>query len=357
VFNEGGFDCILGNPPFLGGQKLSGAYGPNFLEYIKYAYKPIGAVDLVTYFFRKIFNLVKPGGFQSLISTNTIAQGSAREGGLDVICSNGGIINHAVRSMRWPGKAAVEVALVTIHKGSWDKDIILDAKKVDRITPYLDDSEVMGNPFPLKANAGKSFQGSIVLGKGFIITPEQAEELIAKDKRNKDVLFPYLNGDDLNNDPMQRPSRWVINFFDWPEEKARTYPDCFKIVEEKVKPERMAQKDKGAKEKWWQYLRPRKELYNTISGLEQVMAIPNQACKYVAFQFVNSQMIFSNALAIIAKSDYYLFSILNSNMHIEWAWKYASRMKSDMRYTPTDVFETFPLPPTPTLTYIEVLEK
>ena len=342
VFNEGGFDCILGNPPFLGGQKLSGAYGPNFLEYIKYAYKPIGAVDLVTYFFRKIFNLVKPGGFQSLISTNTIAQGSAREGGLDVICSNGGIINHAVRSMRWPGKAAVEVALVTIHKGSWDKDIILDAKKVDRITPYLDDSEVMGNPFPLKANAGKSFQGSIVLGKGFIITPEQAEELIAKDKRNKDVLFPYLNGDDLNNDPMQRPSRWVINFFDWPEEKARTYPDCFAIVEQFVKPERLAQNDKVGREKWWRFLRPRNELYETISKLDQVIVI-SEVTKYVSFVFASIDIVFMHTLKVISYSDWTNISILNSSIYSEWAWKYSSTMGSGtLRYTPSTSFETFP---------------
>lgn len=124
---------------------------------------------------------------------------------------------------------------------------------------------MLGNPYPLKQNAGKSFQGSIVLGKGFVLTPEEAEALIAKDPRNKEVLFPYLNGEDLNNDPEQKPSRWVINFFDWTEEKARTYPDCFEIVERLVKPERMIQNDKGGKEKWWQFLRPRNELYETIS--------------------------------------------------------------------------------------------
>ncbi|SMC95748.1 Eco57I restriction-modification methylase domain-containing protein [Chryseobacterium sp. YR221] len=142
VFQNGGFDCILGNPPFLGGQKLSGNYGTNFLEYIKYTYRPIGAVDLVTYFFRRIFDVIKINGFQSLISTNTIAQGSAREGGLDVICSSNGVINHAIRSMKWPGQAAVEVSLITIHKGEWKDKIILDNKAVERITSYLDDSEV-----------------------------------------------------------------------------------------------------------------------------------------------------------------------------------------------------------------------
>jgi len=100
VFSEGGFDCILGNPPFLGGQKLSGSFGDAFLESIKYQFAPIGAVDLVTYFFRRIFNIIKPKGFQSLISTNTIAQGKAREDGLDVIVQQGGSINQW-QQLRW----------------------------------------------------------------------------------------------------------------------------------------------------------------------------------------------------------------------------------------------------------------
>ncbi len=77
VMAQGGFDCVVGNPPFLGGQKISGSFGEDYLEYIKEAFKPIGAVDLVTYFFRRIFNIIRQGGFQSLISTNTIAQGRA----------------------------------------------------------------------------------------------------------------------------------------------------------------------------------------------------------------------------------------------------------------------------------------
>ena len=63
---------------------------------------------------------------------------------------------------------------------------------------------------------------------GFVLSPEEAQALIANNPRNKDVLYPYLNGEDLNSRPDQSPSRWVINFFDWPLEKAAMeYPDCF----------------------------------------------------------------------------------------------------------------------------------
>lgn len=344
VFNDGGFDCILGNPPFLGGQKLSGSFGDPFLESIKYQFAPIGAVDLVTYFFRRIFNIIKNGGFQSLISTNTIAQGKAREDGLDIIIKHGGVINHAVKSMKWPGIAAVEVALVTITKQSWNGKFYLGLKDVKTITPYLDDADTLGNPFSLKQNEGNSFQGSIVLGKGFVLEPSVAESIIVKNPIYKDVLFPYLNGEDLNNNPDQSPSRWVINFFDWEEEKAKKYPECYDIVEKLVKPERIKMKGDRGSEYWWQYLRMRKELYQTIAPLDRVLGFPNQACKYVAFQFIPSHFVYSNALGIYPIEDYLFFTCVSSNIHVEWAWKNASRMKADMRYTPTDVYENFPFP-------------
>ena len=72
----------------------------------------------------------------------------------------------------------------------------------------------LSRPFQLKQNESKSYQGSIVLGNGFVLESNEVKELIAKNPKNKDVLFPYLNGDDLNNRPDQTPSRWVINFFD-----------------------------------------------------------------------------------------------------------------------------------------------
>lgn len=379
VFEKGGFDCILGNPPFLGGQKLTGIFGNNFTEFIRYEYSPIGSVDLVTYFFRRIFTIIKNGGFLSLISTNTIAQGDARIGGLAQIIKHDGVINHAVRSMKWPGMAAVEVSLVTIHKGSWNGKYILNHKKVSQITSYLDDSVPLGEPFPLKANKNKSFQGSIVLGKGFILTPEEAQQLIRKNPRNQDVLFPYLNGDDLNTQVDQSPTRWVINFKHWPlrryneaewneldgdfkvtikeklkngtvieiappdynSEVAADYPDCLQVIERLVKPERIEKKgDRGA-QFWWQFLRVREDLYHTINGMEQVLVI-NRYSKNLGAYFCKEDTVFSDSLFVFAIDEFKTFAIFSSFAHDIWAWKNSSTMGTGtIRYSGTDAFETF----------------
>ena len=352
VFMDGGFDCILGNPPFLGNRKLKGTFGEAVLEWVKYCYAPAGASEVVGYFFRRIFTLTKNGGFQALIATNTIAQGDAREGALDVILAQGGSINFAVRSMKWPGLAAVEVALVNIYKGKWTRHFVLDNKSVGQITAYLDDSEAVGNPYPLLQNADKSFQGSIVLGKGFVLEPQEAARLIEKNPKNKEVLFPYLNGEDLNTNPDQSPSRWVINFFDWPEEKCRNeYADCLEIVERLVKPERQRTDEnenyvlrKPLPEKWWIYADKRPKLYRTIKSLKSVLVI-NRHSKITTFAFQPPNVVYSDATVVFANDAFIKFSIINSSFHEIWAWKYGSTMGSGtLRYTPSDIFETLSFP-------------
>ena len=63
---RGGFDCIIGNPPYMGGQHLSGIYGHPFCEYVKWEYAPAGLSDLVVYFLRRTFSLLRPDGFTCL---------------------------------------------------------------------------------------------------------------------------------------------------------------------------------------------------------------------------------------------------------------------------------------------------
>ncbi|NBL65974.1 hypothetical protein GV828_12265 [Flavobacterium sp. NST-5] len=214
----------------------------------------------------------------------------------------------------------------------------------------------IGKPMPLLSNKGKSFQGSIVLGKGFILTTEEAENLIKNDPRNKDVIFPYLNGDDLNNDSEQKPSRWVINFFDWDEEKARTYPDCYQIIEKLVKPERQRWKidnegneivgtyalRKPLPQKWWIYGEKRPALYNAISELDQVMVL-NRHAKHLLISICKNNIVFSEATVVFALNSFSNFSILSSSIHDVWAWKNSSTMgTSTLRYSGTNAFETFP---------------
>jgi hypothetical protein len=345
VFDEGGFDCILGNPPFLGGKRISTYFGDSYLNFIKDNYAPIkGATcDLVAYFFRRDFALIKVDRFVSLISTNTIAQGETREGSLDFICNKGQIV-FAVKSMKWPGLAAVEVSLVAFNSGKSFDDIILNNKKVGFISPYLDDIEQKGNPFKLLENENKSFKGSYVLGLGFMLSPEEAEKILTSNPAYSKVLSPYLIGDDLNTSINQSPSRWVINFYDWQKDKAeKEYPICFERIQRLVFPERQLLKDKGYRNKWWQYARRGVELYNQIQK-NNIVFSSSTVTKYLNYTCQKSNLIFDITTNVVSYDQFTYFSILQSSIHNEWAWKNCSSMGISLRYTPTDGIQTYPFP-------------
>ena len=356
VFDEGGFDCDLGNPPFLGDRRLKEVYGEEFLEWIRYNFTEGATVDLVVYFFLRINSILKAKGFQSLISTNTVAQGKAREFGLEKLIANGSVLNHAVKGMKWPGLAAVEVSLITLYKGAWGGKYFLNGKETNQISPFLDTADNTGTPFPLSLNDGKSYQGSIILGKGFVLEPDEVEGLFLESDKYKSVIFPYLNGDDLNNNSDQSPSRFVINFFDWSEEKAATFKHPYNILLERVKPERQRWKeDKSGNpivgeyalrhplpEKWWHHCEKRTALYNAAKQLSRVL-VSCRVSKYVNQSFVEAGAIFDVATSVVMRSEYWEYAFLQSSLHDQWAWKYASTLESRIRYVNVDCIDTFPI--------------
>lgn len=52
----------------------------------------------------------------------------------------------------------------------------------------------------------------------------------------------------------------------------------------------------------------------------------------------------SEACVVFASDSYSAQAVLSSSLHQLWAITYGSGMRNDPRYTPSDVFETFPRP-------------
>lgn len=355
VVSRGGLDAFVGNPPFMGGQKITGALGTSYRDYLveQLAGGSKGSADLCAYFFLRAASLLRDGGQFGMLATNTIAQGDTREVGLDQLTSRGSTILRAIASQPWPGTAALEVAHVWVRRGSWGGNYLLEDKEVKGISPMLViPGKVVGKPFRLAANDGKSFIGSYVLGMGFILGPEEAKALIEQDPRNKDVLFPYLNGKDLNSRPDLSPSRWVINFHDWPLDRAfapagykgpvaADYPECLAIIEEKVKPERMRNNRKIRRERWWQFAERAPELYSTIKGMETVVVL-SLVNNHLGFGMVKSSQVFAHKLAVFPFDSFDQWGLLQSSFHYHWSWELSSTMRCDINYSPSDCFDTFP---------------
>jgi hypothetical protein len=180
--------------------------------------------------------------------------------------------------------------------------------------------------------------------------PDVAKSLIEMDVQNAEVLFPYLNGQDLNSRPDCSGSRWVINFHDWTEEKAKTYPDVFLIVDRQVRPERQRKKPDGTyalrkplPERYWQYADKRPAMVKAIAELDRVVVIARVG-KAVMPVTVPTGHVFSEQVVVFAASGAAILVLLSSALHYWWAMARGSNLGTTLRYTPSDVFETLPLP-------------
>lgn len=352
---DGGFDVIVGNPPFLGGRSISTHFGDNFLAWLlEIQQQTTGGADLVSHFFRRAYEFLRGTGAFGLIATNTISQGDTRSSGLSWICTSGGTIFVAHRRLKWPGQAAVVVSVIHVSKGPVPTPYQLDGEPVERITSYLFHTGGHDDPAKLTANAGKSFQGSITYGMGFTFDDHDKKgvanpislmhELITKDKRNAERIFPYLGGDEVNNDPLHQHSRYVIYFGDMTESEAMKWPDLMDILAKKVRPDRLSKAPEVGAWPWWQFWRIRAELYQAIKGLDRVLLTNAQASPHHCMAFSTPHAVFANSLNVFPIDSYGGFAILQGNVHEAWTRFFCSTLEDRLRYNPTDCFDTFPFP-------------
>ena len=345
-----GFDAFVGNPPFAGKNTLIASTRDAYPDWLKTIHEEShGAADLIAHFYRRAFNLLRKSGTFGLIATNTIAQGDTRASGLRWICTHVGTIYAARKRVKWPAPgAAVVVSVVHIAKGPAPAPCTLDGKPVERITAFLFHDGGHEDPARLPENAGKSFQGSIVLGMGFTFDDDkpdatpiaEMERLIARSPRNKERIFPYIGGEEVNDSPTHAHRRYVINFGEASEEEARQWPDLMAIVEEKVRGRRASHSTAP----WWQLERPRTELYEAIRNLDRVL-VNALYSPYLSFTLLSPRVVFSNKLNVIPSASLSLFCTVQCRCHEVWARFFSSTLKDDLAYAPTDCFETFPFPP------------
>ena len=234
----------------------------------------------------------------------------------------------------------------------------LDGKPVPIITAYLFHAGGHDDPATLKANAGKSFLGSKVYGQGFIFDDTdtkgmassiaEMDRLIAKDPRNAERIFAYIGGEEVNDSPTHMHRRHIINFGQMSLEEAEQWPDLIQLVRERVKPDRdRLREDTGpgahGKKWWWQFQHPRQPLYSAIARLDRVL-VNSEVSPHLEFAFSANKRVFAHTLYVYSFSGYASFCTLQSRPHEVWTRFFGSSMKDDLRYTPSDCFETFPFP-------------
>lgn len=349
VFACGGFDALVGNPPFMGSRQIAESNGKDYAGFLlKQTSGAHGNADLVAYFFRRAFQLAAQSRTAGLVATKSISESDTRNSSLTQLIKNGGSVFRADTLMQWPGAAAVTYSVVYLYKAKWIAGhYSLNGMDVPTINSSLQPSEESQPPVPLPPNERIAFIGAKILGQGFLLTPQERDALIHRQPQNAEIIMPYIGGDDISTSPLATSDRFVINFGGRTLDEAKAWPDLLAIVEEKVRPERMKAKDHplGAhgKKYWWQFGSRVERLQAAIEGLKRCLVI-SRVTKYVGLRFCPINQVFSEAVIVFAKDSHVALAYLESFIHEAWVFERASFLGETLRYTPTDCFETFALP-------------
>ena len=225
-----------------------------------------------------------------------------------------------------------------------------------RISAYLMEGDLDGSPAVLRANAGKVFEGTKVYGAGFLFrddkpasasnTLDAMNALLLREPASGAVIRQFLGGEEVYNHPEHRHFRYAIDLTGLSLSDADTrYPSVVAILRNVVKPYRNIVARPKTREFWWLFEESRPGLYSAIRNHTAVLVTSCAASPHWAIARVKNDGLFGNTLAVFTFSQFGTFGVLQSRLHETWARFFASTLEDRLRYTPTDCFETFPLPP------------
>ncbi len=373
-------DAIIGNPPYQSKNKMQQQFGAAYVNKLRSAYAEVpGRADFCVYWFYKAHKQLKENAYAGLVGTNTIRQNYSREGSLDYIVNNGGEIFNAVSSIDWSGEAAVFVSIACWKKGKYEgeKSLFLVDKNNDlhKYTLPIVNSSLSLNTDVTTAQVlqcnkvpKKVFQGQTHGHEGFLLSKAEGIKLLKQHPEYKEVLKPFLIGDELVSNINAQPERFVIDFSLMDVLKSSTYKDVFKIIENKVLPEREARakeqaevnkeiirESKNAKvnkhhinffNNWWKLSWGREDMLIQRNNLTRFISCARVTQRPI-FEFISADINPNDKLMAFMFEDDYSFGLIQSGVHWKWFLEKCTTLGETPNYNTASIWDTFPFPQTP----------
>jgi predicted type IV restriction endonuclease len=241
IMKSGGFDAVIGNPPYVRQEAL----GINFKNYVKSRYKSFfGTADLYVYFIEKAHQLSKPGGLFGYICSNKFMR--ANYGGplRDFLASNTTILQ-LVDFGELPvfsGAATFPVVVLTENSKPFRTQSFVYApikrlnfdtleNEVNIAGQLLNNEALKGNNWTLSGVdelavfekmkksgtplgeyvGGKIYRGILTgLNEAFVIDRETRDRLIGKDPKCSALIKRFAIGDYIRKYRIEGKERFVI---------------------------------------------------------------------------------------------------------------------------------------------------
>ncbi|QNI30309.1 class I SAM-dependent DNA methyltransferase [Alloacidobacterium dinghuense] len=341
-------DYIIGNPPYLGGNKVRQELGDQYVTDLFKVYKDrlSGFSDLVCYWFERARTELERGCTKrvGLLATQSIRGGVNRRV-IQKIEETGAIfMAWSDREWRLDG-AIVHFSFIAFDDGS-ETQRTLDGQLVVRINSNLTADADTTATVSLPENAKLWAYGSQSKGS-FNITADIANKLLVSvspfGRDYRKVVLRSFNGGQL----LDGTTRWVIDFGEnMSETEASLYEAPFEYVKCVVKTEREKRRERRQRTHWWLHARPSPK-YRAILKTQRRYIATAATSKHRVFVWLTPDILVDHAIIVFAREDDYFLGVLQSSTHEIWSRAKGTQVReaeSGFRYTPSSTFETFSFP-------------
>lgn len=350
-----GRTLVFGNPPFVG-QRHRSASKKAELEVV-WGCDFAGYLDYVTGWHAKTLHFFADGrsGEFAYVTTNSICQGVQVPALFGPIRKAGWIIKFAHRTFAWdseaPGKAAVHVVVVgfTRDRGAkrqlWDYPLVggepIRAEVSSEINGYLVDgpwvlvdrkSKPVSPTLPIMTNGSEPREGNN------LVVDEDEIKTIREDPVLSQYLRPYVAAAEL----IRGTKRWCLWLKDLDPQDVSRSPELQRRLNN-VREMRLQAKQPAT-------LRASATPHLFVADRQpdaEYLAVPavfSERRRYCTGMRLAPTVVTSNANFVAEDPDGIAFALVSSSMFITWQRSVGGRLKSDLRFSASLTWNTFPVP-------------
>jgi N-6 DNA Methylase len=349
-------DYILGNPPFVGKQ-LRNKEQQEEMEMIFKSYsKTFGILDYVTCWYIKAAEMsqTNPKIQIAFVSTNSISQGEQVGALWQILFDKFQMkIKFAHQTFAWSSEAIGKANVFCVIIG-YSKDVnkrrlfsyeTVKSEPVEtnpiNINPYLvggGDILISAKTKPI-CNVPEMYYGSKPVDNGnLLFDNETRNEILQKEPIAEKYIKPVLGAKEF----LDGKQRWGLWLVDANPSELKLLPLVLERVR-KVKEFRLLSTKLPTREA---ANRPTlfAELRIVDSNFVLIPSVSSENRDYVPFGYFSPEYKVLNSCFALENASLYHFGLINSRMHNAWIKSTCGRLKSDIRYSNTLVYNNFPWP-------------
>jgi type I restriction-modification system DNA methylase subunit len=332
VMAAGGFDAVIGNPPYVRMELLK-----EQRDYFKKQFSVYqGRTDLYCYFIEKGLHLLSKHGIFSYIIANKWMRANYGQPLRSLLKTKR--IEEVIDFGELPvfKNATTYPCIIRIINGDPKNSfsmVKVDSLEFSNLDSYVQDNQYAINQGDLSdqewtlvnethQNVLKKInrvgipleqyvKGKICWGiktglnEAFVINQKIKEELIAKNPKNLEIIKPFLTGRDIGRYSIN--SKQIYLIFTYHGVDIEKYPE----IKEYLKPFKEKLENRATRQKWYELQQPQFAFKNYFESPKII--IPS-IVKSASSTFDDTNFFTNNKTSIISSGDFYLLGILNSKI-------------------------------------------